>query len=56
MLKVNLQPASTLPVTGVNNSIIVGSSSRNNKKSAKSDFTKPVRRVEEPCFLTLDVR
>ena len=35
-----------LPATGVDNSEVVGSNDRNNRKSAKSDFTKLVRRAE----------
>ena len=56
MLKTSSQPAGTLSVTGVNDSKVIRSSDRNDGKSAKSDFTKPVRKVEEPSFLTLDVR
>ena len=56
MLKTSRQPADTLPTTGVDNSKVVRSSSRNEGKSAKSDFTKPMRRAEEPSFLTLNTR
>ena len=56
MLKTSPQPASALPATSVNNSEVIGSSSGNDRKSAKSDFTKPVRRVGEPSFLTLDAK
>ena len=48
----SLQPAGILSATGVNNNEVVRSNSGNKGKSAKSDFTKPVRRVEKPCFLT----
>ena len=54
MLKTSPKPAIALLATSVNNSELVGSSSRNNKKSAKSDFIKPKRRVEEPSFLILN--
>ena len=56
MLKTNLLPAGTLPVTAVDDSEVVGSSGGNEGKSAKSDFTKPVRGAEEPSFLTPDAR
>ena len=56
MLKTSLQLAGALPATGVNNSEVVRSSGRNQGKSAKSDFTKPVCRAEEPSFLTSDTR
>ena len=56
MLKTSPQPAGTLPATAVNDSKVVGSSDRNERKSAKSDFTKPVRGAEEPSFLTPDAR
>ena len=52
MLKMSPQPAGALLATAVDNSEVIGNSSRNEKKSAKSDFTKPVRRVEKPSFLT----
>ena len=50
------QPANTLPVTSIDNNEVVGSSSGNDEKFAKSDFTKSLCRVEEPSFLTLDAR
>ena len=56
MLKTSPQPAGALLVTAVDNSKVVRSSSGNEGKSAKSDFTKPVRGVEEPSFLTPDAR
>ena len=56
MLKTSFQLADALPATGIDNSEVVGSSSGNEGKSAKSDFTKPVRRAEEPSFLTPDAR
>ena len=45
-----------LPATGIDNSKIVGSSGRNDKKSAKSDFIKPMCKAEEPIFLTSDIK
>ena len=54
MLKTSLQPAGTLLATAVNDSKVVGRSGGNEEKSAKSDFIKPVRRVEESIFLTPD--
>ena len=56
MLKTSPQPAGTLPATAIDDSEVVRNSGGNEGKSAKSDFTKPVRRVEEPSFLTLDAR
>ena len=56
MLKTSLQLTGALPATGIDNSEVVGSGSGNEGKSAKSDFTKPMRRVEEPSFLTPDAR
>ena len=56
MLKTSPQPADTLIATGVDDSKVVGSSGRNKGKSTKSDFIKPVRRAEEPSFLTPDTR
>ena len=55
-LKTSPQSAGALLATAVDNSEVVGSSGRNEKKSAKSDFTKPMRRAKEPSFLTLDAR
>ena len=56
ILKTSPQPADALPATGVDDSEVIRSSGRNEEKLAKSDFTKPVRRVEEPSFLTSDAR
>ena len=56
MLKTSPQPAGALLATVVDDSEVVGSSGGNEGKLAKSDFTKPVRRVEEPSFLTPDAR
>ena len=56
MLKTSLKSAGALPATGVDNSKVVRNSGRNVGKSAKSDFTKPVREAEEPSFLTPDAR
>ena len=56
MLKTSPQLSDALPATGIDNSEVVRSSGRNKKKLAKSDFTKPVRRAEEPSFLTSNTR
>ena len=56
MLKTNPQPASDLRATNINNSEVIESSGKNERKSAKFDFTKPVRREKEPSFLTPDTR
>ena len=50
------QLTGTLSATSINNSEVIGSSDGNNKKSAKSVFTKPVHGAEKPSFLTLDAR
>ena len=50
------EPAGTLQATSVDDSKNVGSSGRNNVKLAKSNFTKPVRGVEETSFLTPNSR
>ena len=56
ILKTSPQPASALPATGVNNSEVIRSSDGNDRKLAKSDFSKPVYKTEEPSFLTPDAR
>ena len=56
MLKTSHQPAGVLPATSIDDSEVVKSSGRNEKKSAKSDFTKPIHGTEEHSFLTLDTR
>ena len=56
MLKTSSLLANALLATGVDDNEVVGSSGRNNGKLAKSDFIKPMRKVEEPSFLTLDTR
>ena len=56
MLKTSPQLAITLPAIGVDNSEVVRSSGRNDRKLAKSDFIKLVRGAEEPGFLTSDAR
>ena len=56
MLKTSPQPAVALAATAVDDSEVVGSSGRNEGKSAKSDFTKPMRGAEELSFLTPDAR
>ena len=52
MLKMSCQLTSALLATSVNNSKVISNSGGNNKKLAKSDFTKLVLRVEEPSFIT----
>ena len=52
----SLKPTGALPATGVDDSKVVRSSDRNNRKSAKSDFIKFIRRAEEPSFLISDIR
>ena len=56
MLKTSPQLADALLATSVDNSKVVVNSSGNNRKSAKSNFTKPVRSAKEPSFLTLDAK
>ena len=56
MLKASPQSVGALSATNIDNSKVIGSSSRNNKKSAKYNFTKPMHRVEESSFLILDAR
>ena len=51
MLKASPQVAGIFLATIVDDSKVISSSSRNDRKLAKSDFTKPVHRVEEPSFL-----
>ena len=56
MLKTSLWLADVLPAIGINNSKVIRSGGRNNRKSAKSDFSKPMYRVEEPNFLTYNTK
>ena len=56
MLITSSQQVCALPAIGIDDSEVVGSSGRNDEKSAKSDFTKPVHRAEEPSFLTPNAR
>ena len=53
MLKTSPQPIGALPATGIDESEVV---SRNNRKLAKSYFTKPMHRVEKFNFLTFNAR
>ena len=46
----------TLRATVINDSEVISSSGKNDRKLAKSDFTKPMYRTEEPSFLTPDTR
>ena len=56
MLKISPKPASAPPAIDVDDSEIVNNSGGNDRKLAKSDFTKLVRRVEKPSSLTLNTR
>ena len=56
MLKISSKPTGALPATAVDNSEVIRSSGGNERKSAKSNFIKPVREAEEPSFLTPDAR
>ena len=56
ILKISPQPSSVLPAIRIDNRKVISSSGENDRKSAKSDFTKPVQRVEKPSFLTSDAR
>lgn len=56
MLKISLQLAYSLLFTGVNDSKVVSSGSRNNKKLTKSNFIKPIYGPEEYSFLTLNTK
>ena len=55
-MKTTLQLANDLLTTSVHDNKVVGSSGGNDGKLAKSDFTKPVRGVEEFSFLTSSAR
>ena len=52
ILKTSYQLASALLATSVDNNEVVGTSGGNNKKSAKSDFTKLVCGAEKSSLLT----
>ena len=52
----SFQLATILLSTNINNSKVISSGSKNNKKSAKSNFTKTMYRAEELSFLTFDTR
>ena len=56
MLKKISQPAGTLSATSFDNSKVVGSNNRNDRKLAKFDFTKLMYEAEEFSFLTPDTR
>ena len=56
MLKMSSQPASALSATCIDDNKVVSSSDGNNRKSAKSNFTKPIYRAEEPSFLTSNAK
>ena len=48
------QPIITLAVIGIDNSNVIGSSDGNDRKLVKSNFTKPIYRIEKPSFLTFN--
>ena len=50
------QSSGALLATSVDDSEVVRSSDRNDEKLAESNFIKPVRRAEQPIFLTPNVR
>ena len=56
MLKTSPEPVAALTSTSIDDSKVVSSSGKNNRKSAKSDFTKPVRRIEKPSFQTSNTK
>ena len=56
LLKVCPLLASALLATDVDNNKVVDSSGKNDKKSAKFDFIKPVHKVKKPSFLTPNTR
>ena len=56
MLKASLKPVGALPATEIDNSNFVGSSSKNDRKSAKSNFSKPMHKVKKSSFLTPNTR
>ena len=56
MLKMSPQLAGTLPATSVDDSKVIGNNGGNKRKLAKSNFTKPVYRAEEPSLLTPNAR
>ena len=56
MLKMSLQLTNILSSTSVNNSKVIGSNSKNNRKLAKFNFIKAMYGVEKPSFLTFNAR
>ena len=56
ILKTSPLLVDTLPAIGIDDSEVVENSGRNEGKSAKSDFIKPIRGGEEPSFLTPNTR
>ena len=56
MLKISPNLVGTLPVTSINNSEVIDSRVKKNRKSAKSDFTKPIHRVEKPSLPTFNAK
>ena len=56
MLKTIPQLAGVLSATVIDDNEDINNSGRNDEKSAKSDFIKPIRRAKEPSFLTPNAR
>ena len=56
IMETSSQPASTLLFNSIDNSKIVNSGSKNNKKLVKSDFMKTAYRVEESSFVIPNTR
>ena len=56
MLKISPQTAGALLATSVDDSEVVRSSGENDRKLAKSDFSKHIRKAEKPRFPTLNAR
>ena len=53
MLKTNTSPANTLLFTILDNSNIISSGSKNDRKMALFDFIKAIYKVKESSFLVL---
>ena len=56
MLKTSPKPADAAADTSVDDSKVIGSSERNNKKLAKSGFTRPMHKAEESSFPISEIR
>ena len=55
-MKISPKVAGTPPIISIDNTKVINSSSGNDKKLTKSDFTKPVYKAEKPSFLTPNIR